>query len=474
MIPPILQQRRGADREGRRRGRSSLRVLLTLLPQALELTIPMALLLGILVGFGRLSADREFVALQACGVSLFRAAPADRAARGRWRRAATAYEMIVALPDANQTFREITFNVVAVERGERRQAARVLRGLPEPRDLRARHASRRRLARRVPRRRHAARIRRRCTSRSEGRLLDRSREADGAAACSRTAPRTPPTPSKPDEYDGSAFERLVLEHGRRDRLPAHAVVEGRQRDDDRRAARRPSPRTRANDAPAYSQRFTIQQKFSLPVACLVLALIGLALGASNRKDGKLASFALGIGVIFVYYVLLYSSRAAALGGRLPPGFAPWLVNIVLGVAGVALVIWRARLGRSADSLQPAGVLARRRRRGRRPRAGDAPRRRRAAASWSSSGFRTSTGRGPRLLDLVRRRGSTCRSSCSAFVALVGIFYISTFIDLADKLFGGVAPTAACCSAISISRRRSSSTTSSRWRRWSRRWSRSAC
>src|SRR4029453_3997867 len=50
------------------------RVLLTLLPQALCLTIPMAVLLGILMGFGRLSADREFVAMQACGVSLMRLA----------------------------------------------------------------------------------------------------------------------------------------------------------------------------------------------------------------------------------------------------------------------------------------------------------------------------------------------------------------------------------------------------------------
>ena len=59
----------------------------------------------------------------------------------------------------------------------------------------------------------------------------------------------------------------------------------------------------------------------MPVACLVLALIGLALGASNRKDGKLASFALGIGVIFVYYVLLWTSRAPA---RSAGGFTPEL------------------------------------------------------------------------------------------------------------------------------------------------------
>ena len=44
------------------------------------------------------------------------------------------------------------------------------------------------------------------------------------------------------------------------------------------------------------------------MACFVFALLGLALGASNRKDGKLASFVLGIGVIFVYYVVMFSAR----------------------------------------------------------------------------------------------------------------------------------------------------------------------
>ena len=41
------------------------RVFATLLPQALAVTIPMSVLVGLLIGFGRLSADRESVALQA-------------------------------------------------------------------------------------------------------------------------------------------------------------------------------------------------------------------------------------------------------------------------------------------------------------------------------------------------------------------------------------------------------------------------
>src|SRR5262252_5702245 len=96
------------------------RALLTLLPQALCVTIPMALLLGILVGLGRLSADREFVAMQACGVSLLRLSRPVLLAAALGT-AATAYETIVALPNANQTFREIVFVVMAskVERNVR-------------------------------------------------------------------------------------------------------------------------------------------------------------------------------------------------------------------------------------------------------------------------------------------------------------------------------------------------------------------
>ena len=95
--------------------------------------------------------------------------------------------------------------------------------------------------------------------------------------------------------------------------------------------------------PNNSQFYTIQQKFSLPATCFVLALIGLALGVTNRKDGKLGSFALGFGVIFVYYVLLWSSRDLAYGGRIPANWAPWIPNILLGAFGIGLTIWRSRM-----------------------------------------------------------------------------------------------------------------------------------
>ena len=102
---------------------------------------------------------------------------------------------------------------------------------------------------------------------------------------------------------------------------------------------------KAHGDPSYIDRFMVQEKLALPLTCPILALIGLALGASNRKDGKLASFVLGFGVILIYYVLLYGARAFATGGRLAPEWAPWIPNVVMAVAGIVLLAWRVR---SAD------------------------------------------------------------------------------------------------------------------------------
>jgi len=88
-----------------------LRVMATLIPGALALTIPMSLLLGLLVAFGRLSADREFVAMQACGVSALQLLR-PVGVLSVLGCAVTSYIMLVAVPDANQRFREITFGVV--------------------------------------------------------------------------------------------------------------------------------------------------------------------------------------------------------------------------------------------------------------------------------------------------------------------------------------------------------------------------
>ena len=86
----------------------------------------------------------------------------------------------------------------------------------------------------------------------------------------------------------------------------------------------------------------IQRKYTIPTACLVFGLIALVLGVSHRKDGKNAGFVIGIGVVLVYYVLMYVGTALAKGHMVPAELALWIPNVVLGGAGVVLLVLKTR------------------------------------------------------------------------------------------------------------------------------------
>jgi LPS export ABC transporter permease LptF/LPS export ABC transporter permease LptG len=430
MLPPLLQNAERLIAKGVS-WFIIARVLLTLVPQALCVTIPMALLYGILLGLGRLSGDREFVALQACGVSVFRifrpiAVVAVLAS------AATAYETIVALPDANQAFREMTFNIVASGAESDIKPRVFFTNFPNRvlyvRDMQPTSGWRDVFLADATQPEHTT-----VFVAQTGRLLiDRQKRTVELVLENGTQHTT--SRDHPEQYDSNVFASTVIKVDPESIFPHAEIIKG---DNEKTIAelRATAAELQAQNQPANMQIYTIQQKFALPVACLVLALIGVALGASNAKEGKLAGFALGTGVVFLYYILLYSPRAAAQAGRIPPALAPWLANLVLGVAGIGLVMWRAG---SAD--QPIRFSI--------------PRfwRRRDAATAADGDAATASGsrvviviriphiewRRPSLLDLYVAR-IYMSIYLLAFGSLVGIFYISTLIDLADKLLGGVAP-----------------------------------
>ncbi len=78
-----------------------LQLTAMLLPGSLALTIPMALLIGILVAVGRLSGDREVVVMLACGVSPYRLLqPVLVRAMICW--GLTSWMLLKGMPDGNQ------------------------------------------------------------------------------------------------------------------------------------------------------------------------------------------------------------------------------------------------------------------------------------------------------------------------------------------------------------------------------------
>src|SRR4051812_14112929 len=425
-IPPILLQAEDLIAKGVEWA-TVARVLLTLLPQALGLTIPMSVLLGILIGFGRLSSDREFVAIQACGVSLIRLArPVLLVAA--LATAATAYEMIVALPNANQTFREIVF-VTMAQSVEQNVKPRVFyEGFPDKtiyvRDLPPGGGWREVFLADTSRPNDTT-----VYFAREGRIhLDREHRIVQLELREGSSHTT--HADKPDDYEQTAFDSILITLDpstvfRRPPPPGAREMTIRE-------LRQEVAQARERNQPAYDARFMIQQKFTLPLACPVLALIGLALGATSRKDGRLASFAIGIGVIFIYYVLLWGARAAAIGGRMTPELAPWVPIIVMGSAGVVMNLWRAR---SADLPIRFSLPAFwRRRRGAVSADGAAvpaiAKTPRVVVVIRVPHLNLPT---PKLLDIYISR-EYFRVVALGLIGLMGIFYISTFIDLADKLF----------------------------------------
>jgi LPS export ABC transporter permease LptG/LPS export ABC transporter permease LptF len=435
MMPPILKDGEQLVAKGVA-WTTILRALWTLTPSALCVTIPMALLFGILFGLGRLSSDREFVALQACGISLFRVAR-PIVLLAVLCSAATAYETIVAVPAANQTYREITFSVIASWADSDIKPRVFFQGFPHrviyARDVQPGGGGWRDVFLADDTQPDQTTV----YFADRGRLvIDRDKQKVELVLDKATRHTT--FLSRPDDYDVSSYETLTINMDANTVFPkAGGPLKG---DNEMTIAelRAAAAANVKRGAPDYAQRYTIQQKFSLPAACFVLALIGLSLGVTNRKDGKLGSFALGFGVVFVYYILLYSSRAMALGGRLQPTLAPWLVNIVLFAAGLALVFWRAG---AADQPIRINIPTFWRRREHPSDAVSFPAARPTRARRVVLVVRVPHIDWPRpgLLDFYISRRYLAVFGL-AFVSLVGIFYISTFIDLADKLFRGAATT----------------------------------
>jgi len=410
-----------------------LQLMATLLPGVVALTIPMALLIGILVAMGRLSADREVVVLMACGVSPYRLlSPVLLVGVVCW--GVASWLMLEAMPDGNQTFRDIS-NKIVMDRAEGEVRPRVFfedfpklvlyvnevpAGGTGWTDVLA--ADSRNPAEQVIYLAKRGRM-----------IIDRDAQTIQMVLEDGTRHRTNPT--DPNAYEVARFESTLLSLDPEAVFPREGPARGdRELRIEELYAK--AEEFRAQGQSPHNQFMEIHRKFSIPVACFVFALLGLALGASSRKDGKLAAFVLGIGVIFSYYVVMYGGEALAKGFWLSPWLAVWLPNFILGAAGIALLASRARSADSPIRITLPGWLTRRR----------------AAPATGLDGSPASgpsrNGRvvvvlkvpqfslpGPRLLDVYLAR-QYIRILGMTTVGMLGLFYISTFIDLSDKWFKG--------------------------------------
>ena len=82
----------------------------------------------------------------------------------------------------------------------------------------------------------------------------------------------------------------------------------------------------------------IQEKFTLPFACLVFGLIGSSLGSkSNLRSSKSQGFGLSVILILIYYVMSFIFSSFGVKGILAPIFAAWLPVLISLGGGIYLL-----------------------------------------------------------------------------------------------------------------------------------------
>ena len=86
----------------------------------------------------------------------------------------------------------------------------------------------------------------------------------------------------------------------------------------------------------------LHQRFSLPIACLIMGLLGLPLGIQTRRGGRAGGVMAGLVVFIVYYLFMSSAYAFGKSGALPPEIGVWLPNAFFGVLGIYMIRKKAR------------------------------------------------------------------------------------------------------------------------------------
>jgi LPS export ABC transporter permease LptG/LPS export ABC transporter permease LptF len=84
-------------------------------------------------------------------------------------------------------------------------------------------------------------------------------------------------------------------------------------------------------------KIELNTRFSYPFACLVLMLIGVPLGLSSKRGGKSTGFVLTLLLVFTYYLMTNVGVAFAKSGKLSPYVGVWAANYIFAAFGVALL-----------------------------------------------------------------------------------------------------------------------------------------
>ena len=94
--------------------------------------------------------------------------------------------------------------------------------------------------------------------------------------------------------------------------------------------------------PTFVERVELQRKFSIPFASLVFAAVAVPLGIRPTRAVRSRGLTLSLVIIFVYYLLLTLGDNLGSRGAVPAWVAMWLPNALLSTLALGLFVQAAR------------------------------------------------------------------------------------------------------------------------------------
>jgi len=322
-----------------------LAVFLYILPAFFEVTVPMSFLLALLWGFGRLSSDREVLALKSCGISFLQmafpvAVVTTLALCGTffltlyarpWSNAALRHEIYeVTKTRATAGLKEKTFNDefagVVVYTDEIQPPGTLLQGVMIADN-------------RSAEKQNTIFARQGLVVVNEDNQLLTLRLFDGTVHSTDASRRGYQT-TYFSTYDLTLNLAAALSDMRTTAAPPELSL---------RELQSVIIQKRNNGEPANAERAELHRRFALPFSCVVFASLALPLSMRPAWGFRSHGFAISIVIIVAYYILLTVGETLGKKGSLPPAIALWLPNLVLGTVGSALFMRTAQENRSLFS-----------------------------------------------------------------------------------------------------------------------------
>jgi LPS export ABC transporter permease LptG/LPS export ABC transporter permease LptF len=307
-------------------------IFVLMLPNMFTVTIPMAVLVGILLGLSRMAADSEITAMRASGVGVWsfvgvvaivaltgwgvdltnslyvapQAAAATRRLESELLNAQASYEVQPRV--FNEEFKNYVFYVqnVLPTSGSSNWRQIFLADLSDP---------------------GAPKI----TTGASATVI--SRKGEGAVMRLRNGTEHQTIDNQPDQYNVSTFAQTDLPLA----LTAQSDTHITRSDAPMLAMSESELRARGKEPHGRPYQIELQKRYAFPSACLVLMLVGVPLGISSKRGGKGAGFVLTIILVFVYYFLSSTGTALARQNKLPVIVGVWLVNVLFATCGVVLL-----------------------------------------------------------------------------------------------------------------------------------------